>query len=155
MLVEACKYFNAGGAVVDLVQPSPQKWNLMASPVPPVIDKGDCNVADESVGCHAVVTEMPQSRAGEPSVPRHRRNPRHERLNRVQADRTWPPALRNREAATRIGLFPDQHCHTGGEHKQYRCHRSPDCRAEVRRAQWERSLIGRIGKSYINRQCLI
>src|SRR5882757_4590364 len=147
MLVEACKHFNAGGAVVDLVQPSPQKWNLMARPVPPVIDKGDYNVADESVGYHAVVTEMPQGRVGKPPVPRHGRNPRHERLNRVQADRTWPPALHNREAATWIALFPDQHGHPGGEHKQYRCHRSSRLRhrgsrravsAELDRPYWQK-----------------
>src|SRR6266446_2448644 len=46
MLVEAGQHLDAGRAVMKLMEPAPEKRDLMARAVPPVVDEGDRDIAE-------------------------------------------------------------------------------------------------------------
>ena len=125
MFVKASNDFYSLRAVMNLVNPPPEKRRSVAPAMPPVKDKGNREITEKRFTVNTQPLRRPKAMPHEPAVPCHSCKPYRENLEAIKEDRAKPPTPHGWPISARARIFVDNHADPYGGHdqqnKQGRC----------------------------------
>src|SRR5579885_819578 len=132
VLVEVPDDLDTLRAVVDLVEPAPEEVRLVAEAVPPVVDEGERQVADDGPAGDAKAIRRPRPVPQHPAVPGHGGDEYHAHLETVEQGGAEPPPGHPRPRAARPEQFAADHEQPNAEDDQGDDHGSLPLRSAAR-----------------------
>src|SRR5262245_5050208 len=96
MLVETCDNLDALRTVMQLMHPTPEKIHFMPPAMPPVVEKSQHQVTDESASSHAEPVSRPQSIALDQGIKDSAGQEHAANLHGIESDSSRPPSTRHR-----------------------------------------------------------
>src|SRR5262249_43942063 len=118
MLVEGGDDLDPLRAMVELVEPAPQKIDLMPPAVPPIVNKADDQVAHQPTASDAKGVGRPAPVPDQPAVPADAGDVDRGDLETVEQRRPRPPAGHLRPRPAGPSHFAPEHYQPHAEHDQ-------------------------------------